>query len=590
MPKLDRCPRLVDGYTWRRHMCEELGKSILFTSQALELGQHLDPAFLRARNYYIQEWCSYVMLRDHVVNQIDVSLPTLKEYYELHKRDWYVSATVSLRLIRTRDPEKAQSAMERIRKGEPFEQVEMELSELNLAQRGKVLGPFPTTEPVTMIPPPREVIEAAEAMEAGETTGPLFLNRNYFIVKTENKTPAKQLTFEEALEYVDTQVRLKQGNYLTRRLVDRLYEELNIQRDDAAIGNPATRPQDIVATVGLTLIPYDEYVTLNGRVRGPALEPSQLEPTPLAAFILPTVFTEAAKARGYMEDPDFKKALLFHDLRRIGTRMMNTLVDQLTPRVTEAEVRRYYNMNKNTKDEHGHILGNYTLEEMRGEITELLHQNKRGETEKRIQKEILEQGQFQMVERTESSRPTALEALIAAADLIPKGHRVRMITSVAEMENGTTAPTPMINCGRREKWKIVCSRDSDGQVVEIDSPALARMYDGSDHFTSSPLYLPWNGVWRFDTDGLARLAYENGMGDYMAKFKHRVHINTRVEFEWDGNLPKAAWIVFEMRPIDGADEDVLTLRFSGQYGSLSRKPLEECVPCEQMKRLMNEPI
>lgn len=589
LPKLQRCPRLVDGVVWRNHMSRELGKSILFTSQALELGQHLDPAFLRARNYYIQEWCSYAILRDNVVNRIDAGQQTLRDYYELHKSDWFVSATVSLRVIRTRDAAKATAAMERLRNGEPFEKVEADLSEMSLRQRGRIFGPFPTTETQTLIPPPEEVIEAARMLEVGETTGPLFFNSNYFIARTEAKTPARQLTFEEAVQYVDTQVRTRQGDLLTRKLLDQLKQELNVAVNDKALDHPDTRPEDVVATVGEVLIPYDEFKSLAGRVRGPALQASTLEPTPLSRFIVPTIFCEAAKRRGYVEDPDFKRALLFHDLRRIGMRMMNTLVDNMTPRVTEAEVRRYYNMNKNTKDSHGHILGQMKLEEVRGEITELLTQQKRGEIEKLIQKQILEQGNFEMVQGPMSSSLSAFEALVASADRIPAGYKIRMITSRPENEE-TTEATKLINCGRRKAWRIICTSDADpAKPLEITPPVPSRMYDASDHFTSCPVYLPWNRLWRFDTDGLARFAYEGGLADYMAKHRGQVHINTRVEFQWDGDKPKECDIVFEARPLS-EDDDVLTFRYSGQSGSLSRKPFSECLPCEQMKRLMNEPI
>lgn len=587
--KLDRCPRLIDGVVWRSHMCKELGKSILFTSQALELGQHLDPAFLRARNYYIQEWCSYAMLRDNVINQIDVDLARLQEYYDLHKDDWFVSATVSLRVIRTRDEAKANDAMARIRAGEDFEKVEADVTEMSLRQRGKLFGPFPTTEPQTMIPPPQELIDLALHVPEGETTGPFFLNNNYFLVKTVTKTPDRQLTFDEAIGYVDTQVRNKQGDLLIRKLFDRLKKELNVVTNDDAIGDPKTKPDDIVATIGQTVVPYSEYDILNGRVRGPALEASRLEPTLLQRFLVPTLLTEAAKQRGYLEDPQFQKALLFHDLRRIGMRMMNSLVDRMTPRITEAEIRRYYNTNKNRKDEHGHILGQFTLEDMRGEITELLTQQKRGEIEAQIQKEILSYGNFEMLPTPETTNLTAFEALIAAAPRIPSGYKVRMITS--GIEGDTTEPTRMINCGRRRKWSVLCSSDAAPDQFQEIIPAIpAKMFDGSETFTSSPLYMPWAGLWRFDSDALARLGYEQGIGDYMAKYRQNVHINVRVEFAWAGSVPQDCWIVYEMRPLEGAsEEEVLTLRFSGKYGSVSRKPLFECLPCEQMKRLMNDP-
>ncbi len=589
--KLDRCPRLVDGGIWRRHLAGELGKSILFTSHALSLGEHLEPSFLRARNYYIQEWSSYAMLRDNVVNKIDVNRNTLQDYYELHKTDWYVSATVSLRMIRTRDEDKAETAMERIRKGDAFEEVEKDFSQMSLKMRGQIHGPFPTTDTLVMrIPPPNEVIEVARLMEPGETTGPLSLNGNYFIVQTAAKSPDKQLTFEEAVPFVETQVRNLQGDLLIKKLLAQLSDELNVQRNDTALNDPATKVDDVIATVGDSLVPYDEYYALAGKVRGPALHASTMESTPLARFIVPTIFTEAAKRRGYLEDAEFKKSLLFHDIRRIGRRMMNRMVDEMTPRVTEAEIRRYYNTNKNSKDSHGHILGDMKLEDMRGEIMELLNQQKRGQIEERIQTQILGENEFKMVEAPVTTELTAFEALIAAADRLPSGARIQMIASVPEGE--TTGPTKLVNCGRRAQWKIVCTSEAEpDKAHELIAPTPAPMYNASTSFTSHPLHLQLQPFWRFDSDALARLGYDSGMTDYMAKHNRNVHINTRVEFDWDADALKECWIVFEMRPLEsGLEDEVLTLRYSAVTGSMTRKPFHECLPCEQMKRLMNDPI
>lgn len=593
VPKLQRAPRLVDGAIWRDHMCRELAKQVLFTSRALEANLHVQPELLRARNYFIQEWMGYALLRDNVVNKIQVDQNKLRAFYEAHKTDYFLSPTVYLRLIRTKDKAKAELAMKRVASGEPFEKVESEMSEANLRQRGKVLGPFPTTQSVSMIPPPPQVIMAANSMDPGKTTGPLFLNNNYFIVRTEAKTPPEQKKFEDVVEFVETRIRQQEGDDLTRRLVQELRNELMVQEDETVLDKPNSRPDDIMATIGLVAVPVHEYNDLGGRIRGPALGASKLEPTRVRQFIVPIIFHQAGLMRGYHERKDFQKALLFHDLRRFGQRALDMEADRRTPKVTEEEIRRQYMMARTTKDEHGHTLDNVPYEKARESIKDMLHQKKRGDTERLLQRQVVEGANFRMIRPVKTTRLTAFEAAVAARDAIPAGYRIRMISSVPAPGSPASdlTPTELTEAGRREKWVFSLFNEantSDVKQIVWDQPG--RMYDSTDYFLSSPLHMQWGGIWRFDTDALLRHGYDSGMVDFAAKFDNHVHINTRVELEWNGNAPAKSYIVYEMRPLGHTSEEVLTLRYSGESGSLSRKPLHECEPCEQMKRLMNEPI
>jgi hypothetical protein len=590
--KLERVPRLSAGQAWREHMARELAKEVLFTSQALAQNLHLDPSLLRARNYYIQEWMSYAILRDNVVNKIEVSVPKLREFYETHRQDYFITSTVSLRVIRTRDKAKAEKAMERIRSGEQFRKVEMELSEVSLRERGKVLGPFPSTTTVSMIPPPPEVIKAGKITPVGQTTGPLFIRGNYFIVKTVDRTPDHQVPFEDAVEFVETRVRQSQGDDLTRKLLADLRSELMVEENDDAINDPKTQPNDIIATVGTVLVPYGEYKDLNGVVRGPAINAANLEPTRLSRFLVPTIFQQAGFIRGYQDHADFKRALLFHDLKRFGQRALDMEVDRQTPVVTESEIRKQYEIARKTKDEDGHYMTE-PYERVRDMIRDAMYQQKRGDTEARIAKQVIDNAHVKLVSPIETTQLTAFEAAVAAEKEIPAHYRIRMITTMPVPGSASAeqfSPTILTEAGRRKQWLISLENDqnaSDTRKIIWDKPG--RMFDASDYFLSSTVYMQWGGIWRFDTDALIRNGLDNGMVDFMTKHDDNVHVNSRVEFQYDGKMPKSCYVVYEMIPLDKREE-VLTLRYSGDEGSLSRKPLHECEPCEQMKRLLNEPF
>lgn len=592
---IQRVPRIVDTVIWRDAKCRDLVRSILFTSQSLSLGLEQDPAFQRSRNYFVNEWLCYALLRDNVVNSINVTLPVLRSYYDTHKQDYYLSPTVSLRTIRTRSEAKAAQAVKRILAGESFAVVERELSETSLRQRGTILGPFPTTQPVSLIPPPSEVIDAAREMEVGQTTGPMRVKDNYFVIQTAGKTRGEQRAFDDVVEYVETRVRQNEGDRVTRQFVDALRKEFGAEENENAIDNPKTHAGDIVATIGATLIPYSECTDLNFRVRGPAVEASKLEPTKLRRFLLPYLLAEAGKVRGYTDRDEFRRTMFHCDLLRLGQRAINMAADKRTPQPTDMEIRKVYEDERKSTEPKSRREKDVPYETARENIRDALYQIKRSETEKLIVDEMFAASDYKLTTSPLTSRLTALEALVAAAPQIPANCQVRMISTTRSdtpTTEGQMLITPAVSCGRREFWKIVCVRNDGATTSLVDFYVQGEhpMLDGSSRFMESPLYKPWAKLWRFDSDSLGRHALDNGINDFVAKYNNKVHINCRVEFEWDAKGPKACWIVFELRPLDPDATELLTMKYSAEKGLLQRKPIRDCVPCEEQRILMNEPF
>ena len=592
---MERVPRVVDAQVWRRDKCRDLARNILFTSQALEMKIMEDPAFLRSRHYFINEWMSYAVVRDHVVNKIDASVPKLREFYDAHKQDYYLSPTVSLRLIRTRSDDKATSALQRILAGEPFEKVETEMSEASLRQRGTILGPFPSTAPLSIIPPPQEVVKAAEQLDVGKTTGPLHVNNNYFIVQTAAKTVGEQKSFEDAIEFVETRVRLAQGDELTRKLLKQLREVLMVEENEAALNDKRVSSSDIIATVGALRMPKQEYEDLNGRVRGPALEASMLEPTPLRKFLVPYIFGEAGKLWNYTERAEFNSTLYHSDLLRLSQRALNRICDKITTQPSEQVIRKIYEDSISTDTAEAKRLREIPYDLQRESIRDALHQEQRGNIESQVVLDGLKAANFRVLDTPECTRMSGLEALVALTAQMKPGYELQMLSTLRNDKDASDTRMmviPVTECGRRETWRAVCIKNDGGttSLVELLVRGPHKIMDRSAAFTSNPLYMQWIRNWRFDTDALARHAYDNGMRDLFAKYSDNIHVNTRVEFVWDQGKPKECWIVFELRPIDSSAKEMLTMKYNAGKGELSRKPIRDCIPCEDKRKLLNEPF
>src|SRR5690606_20279099 len=128
-------------------------------------------------------------------------------------------------------------------------EVELEYSQVSPRYRGHALGPFPSREPRVMIPPPDAAIEAAFAMDPGETTGPMKIGEFHFLAQTVAKTEGRQQEQIEVAEALEERLRKKYGDELIRRLLDRMTSDLGVVVDEELFAS-GTQMSDVLATVG----------------------------------------------------------------------------------------------------------------------------------------------------------------------------------------------------------------------------------------------------------------------------------------------------------------------------------------------------
>jgi len=573
VPLSQRIPFAHLSGSWRRQMSGELAKSIALTSQAMTMGMHLDPSYLRARDYFIMEYFAFQVLRDKLTNQMNISLDAQRQEYETFKSDFWLSSTVTLRVIRTRSADKMSSAVAAIAAGRDFAETEIEMSEVSPRYRGRVLGPFPAVEERTMIPPPDEVIAAAMATPEGQTTGPIKVGEFYFLAKTEKQTPGRQPELAEVAEKVEERLREKQSAVLVPALVDALQKELDVQVDEQLFLSVTPKDEDLLATVGAYKLYRKEFTDLNGHVRGPATRISSLLPTRLKQFVFPYMIAEWAKMHHYGDREETKRAIYYYDLQHLASRIGLAIAEQLTPPPTDADLRKIFDANINDYRVAGKPEPRF--EDHRDDLLSIQMQQRSQDDQRKVAQAVLAKLNFKMLP-AESSNITALEALTKAGNKIPADARLLEI-GPARIVADESGATPYTEIGRAPAWRITYASGGGG-VSETIVEGPAPLLQSKDEYTSIGAFQKWANLWRFDTDSLKRHAVDQALGDFVAKHGNKVRVAATVEFAYskdDPTSPTDCLIVYSATPTTEPVQDGVMMQYSAWSGEVTKRRLGE---------------
>jgi hypothetical protein len=581
MPISERIPFLDQAGGWRLFACRELAKDVVFTSKALSMGIQMDPSFLRARDYFIQEYLDYLVLRDELTNKMDVSLDAQQHEYDTHKQDYWLSSTVALRVIRTRSLDRATSAAKRIAAGEDFVKVEADLSEVSPRYIGRIMGPYPALKPRMEIPPPAQAIEAAKQMDAGQTTGPLKIGQFYFVIKTEAKTKGHQQSLSDVAEQVETALRIQQTDAILPSLVQKIQQDLGAAVDENLFA-AGTSDNDLLATVGAVKIYRREYSDLNGNVRGPALAIAQRMPTKLKQFVIPYMLAEWARVHGFSDRAETANAVRYYDLQHLAGKVVDHETQlSMTPPTDEVLRARFRDHIAEFQKLSG--VKDPPYDKYRDEVLQTYMMEQRPAAQQRLVDAELAKHHFAMVPSPQDSYITAFEAVVAAGDKLPSGTRLLDISQTEV--TGDDSGTSYVDIGRAPGWRITYLSPQGAMSEQIiKGPALLSQDNAK--FTGAPAYVPFKTLWRFDTDSLKRHAVDKGLGDFLARYDHRIRVSANVAFAWskdDPTSPTDCVITYTAAPLDGTIHDGMVLKYSGSTGDITKRrvgePEGKCPTC-----------
>lgn len=134
----------------------------------------------------------------------------VREYYNSHPEKFREPESVNLRIISVKDVRKADEAQARLKSGEDFSALAASISEDNFRVKGGSIG----TIRRGMIQ--QAVEEAAFALKAGETSATIPSEGLFYIIKVEDKEPARDIPFKEAKDALKKELE----DNTTARLLD----------------------------------------------------------------------------------------------------------------------------------------------------------------------------------------------------------------------------------------------------------------------------------------------------------------------------------------------------------------------------------
>lgn len=146
----------------------------------------------------------------------------LQEYYDKNLEAFRQGESVKLRIISTKSEQNAKAAAEALNGGADFASVASRLSEDNFKDKGGDVGEIQRGK----VYPKLE--ETAFAMQKGETSAPIFTENLWFLIKVEDKRPARIAPFTDVREKLKQDLEAKKRNELLEKWIAELRAKAEI--------------------------------------------------------------------------------------------------------------------------------------------------------------------------------------------------------------------------------------------------------------------------------------------------------------------------------------------------------------------------
>ncbi len=165
----------------------------------------------------------YQLTQKVVVEPSRMSDAALKEYYEKNRNKFRLPERIRLRVISMKEESKAREAYQKIKDGEDFGNVAAKMSEDNYRIMGGDTGYIHKGR---MIP---EVEDLAWKLPKGAVGGPIQGGGFWFIVRVEEKSPARELSFDEAKDKLRKELESQRSTELMDKWLDELKSKSKIE-------------------------------------------------------------------------------------------------------------------------------------------------------------------------------------------------------------------------------------------------------------------------------------------------------------------------------------------------------------------------
>ncbi|QNB47371.1 hypothetical protein BR63_14380 [Thermanaerosceptrum fracticalcis] len=190
--------------------------------------------FLKERKFaekdltvYLEHQLILNKLFDEVTKDITTTSKDIKQYYEENKEEFFVPEQVKARNIVVKTEEEAKALIAELDKGADFAKLAVEKSiDPTAKQNQGDIGYFDKDAGLV-----EEFKTAAFALKVGEyTKKPVRSIFGYHIIKVEDRTPAKQSTFEEVKKELEERFVFEEKNEKFANYVDEVMEKAKIEK------------------------------------------------------------------------------------------------------------------------------------------------------------------------------------------------------------------------------------------------------------------------------------------------------------------------------------------------------------------------
>ncbi len=165
----------------------------------------------------------YQLTQKMVVLPSRMSDAALKEYYDKNRDKFRQPESIRLRVISMKEESKAREAYQKVTSGEDFGNVAARMSEDNYRIMGGDTGYIHKGR---LIP---QVEDLAWKLPLGTVGGPVQGGGFWFIIKVEERSPARELTFDESKDKLRKELEARRSNELMEKWMDELKSRSKIE-------------------------------------------------------------------------------------------------------------------------------------------------------------------------------------------------------------------------------------------------------------------------------------------------------------------------------------------------------------------------
>ncbi|NVO00203.1 MAG: peptidylprolyl isomerase [Geobacteraceae bacterium] len=212
--------------------------------KARKEGYDKKPEYREKLSYLADDFLAQEFLARVVLAELKVSEEDMNKYYKEHEKDFQLTESVKARHIfiqlhakATEDEKvaarkKAEEALSRLKKGDDFAKVALELSDdPDTAKKGGALGVLTPGKTNS-----EEFEKAAFALKTSEISEIVQSPFGFHIIKADEKTDKRIATFEEAKSYIEATLKKELEQKKGEEFVEKIYKEsgLEVFADKAA--------------------------------------------------------------------------------------------------------------------------------------------------------------------------------------------------------------------------------------------------------------------------------------------------------------------------------------------------------------------